>query len=127
MILSLAPSVSSTRALRPAVTVYRPAPGTKAQNPGGAGGKPPPHSSALTLIQPALTLKAMKVDFTPDQEALIRQAIASGRYHTAEDAVHDAMARWEESERARIEMLAALDEAESDLEAGREATSASQK
>jgi Arc/MetJ-type ribon-helix-helix transcriptional regulator len=48
----------------------------------------------------------MKVDFTPDQEALIRQAIASGRYHTAEDAVHDAMARWEETERSRIEMLA---------------------
>lgn len=61
----------------------------------------------------------MKVDFTPDQEALIRQAIASGRYQTAEDAVYDAMARWEKSERSRIEMLAALDEAESDLQAGR--------
>jgi Arc/MetJ-type ribon-helix-helix transcriptional regulator len=61
----------------------------------------------------------MKVDFTPDQEALIRQAIANGRYHTPEDAVHDAMARWEESERSRIEMLAALDESESDLQAGR--------
>ena len=59
------------------------------------------------------------MDFTPDQEALIRQAIASGRYHTAEEAVHDAMARWEETERSRMEMLAALDEAESDLEAGR--------
>jgi hypothetical protein len=29
------------------------------------------------------------------------------------------MARWEETERSRIEMLAALDEAEADLKAGR--------
>jgi Arc/MetJ-type ribon-helix-helix transcriptional regulator len=64
-------------------------------------------------------LDAMEVQFTADQEALIREAIASGRYQTAEDAVREAMARWEESERARIEILAALDEAESDLEAGR--------
>jgi putative addiction module CopG family antidote len=55
---------------------------------------------------------------TPDQESFIRQAIASGRYRTPEDAVRDAMARWEESERARAELLAAFDEAEADLEAG---------
>jgi putative addiction module CopG family antidote len=55
---------------------------------------------------------------TPDQEAFIRQAIASGRYRTPEDALRDAMARWEQSERARIELLAALDEAEADVEAG---------
>ena len=61
----------------------------------------------------------MEVHFTPDQEALIRRAIASGRYQTAEDAVQDAMARWEEGERVRIEVLARLDEAEADLEAGR--------
>jgi hypothetical protein len=29
------------------------------------------------------------------------------------------MARWEEGERARLELLAALDQAEADLEAGR--------
>ena len=61
----------------------------------------------------------MEVHFTPDQEALIRRAIASGRYQTAEDAVQDAMARWEEGERVRIEVLARLDEAEADLEARR--------
>jgi Arc/MetJ-type ribon-helix-helix transcriptional regulator len=60
----------------------------------------------------------MEVHFTADQEALIRRAIASGRYQTAEDAVQDAMARWEEGERKRIEVLASLDEAEADLETG---------
>ena len=33
--------------------------------------------------------------------------------------MRDAPARWEEGERARLELLAALDEAEADLEAGR--------
>jgi len=61
----------------------------------------------------------MEVHFTTDQEALIREAVASGRYQSAEEAVQDAMARWEERERARVETLAALDEAEADLETGR--------
>ena len=55
----------------------------------------------------------------PDQEAFIRQGIANGRYQTAEDAVRDAMSRWEERERTRLELLATLDEAEADLETGR--------
>ena len=63
----------------------------------------------------------MELHFTPDQEALIRQAIANGRYRTPEDAVRDALAQWEEGERARVELLAAFDEAEADLEAGRHA------
>ena len=61
----------------------------------------------------------MKVHFTPDQEGLIRHAIASGRYETAEEALRDAMARWEDDERSRLTLLAAFDEAEDDLEAGR--------
>ena len=44
------------------------------------------------------TQEAMDVQFTPDQEAFVRQAIASGRYQTAEDAVRDALARWEADE-----------------------------
>jgi putative addiction module CopG family antidote len=59
----------------------------------------------------------MEVQLTPDQEAFVRKAVASGRYPNAEAAVRDAMARWEEGERARLELLAALDEAEADLEA----------
>jgi putative addiction module CopG family antidote len=61
----------------------------------------------------------MEVQLSPDQEAFIRKAVASGRYPSAADAVRDAIARWEEGERARLELLAALDEAEADLEAGR--------
>ena len=61
----------------------------------------------------------MEVHLTPDQEAFVRQAIASGRYQTPEDAVREAMARWEDAERARAELLAAVDEAEADLRSGR--------
>ena len=60
----------------------------------------------------------MEVAFTADQEAFIRQAIASGRYRSPEDAVRDAMTRWEESERSRLRLLTAFNEAEADLEAG---------
>jgi putative addiction module CopG family antidote len=51
----------------------------------------------------------MEVQLTPDQEAFIRQAVASGRYPSPEAAVRDAMARWEERERVRVELLATLD------------------
>jgi Arc/MetJ-type ribon-helix-helix transcriptional regulator len=64
-------------------------------------------------------LKAMEVRFTPDPEALIREAVASRRYRTAEDAVRDAMARWEEDERSRLELRSASEEGEADLDAGR--------
>jgi Arc/MetJ-type ribon-helix-helix transcriptional regulator len=66
-------------------------------------------------------LETMEVHFIlePDQEAFVRKGIASGRYRTAEDAVRDAMAHWERDERARVELLAAFDESEGDLEAGR--------
>lgn len=60
----------------------------------------------------------MELELTPDQKAFIERAVASGRYATAEAAVRDAMARWEETERARYELLASLDEAEADLNAG---------
>ena len=60
----------------------------------------------------------MQFEPTPDQQAFIHRAIASGRYRSAEEAVSDAMARWEEDERKRIELLAALDEAEGDILAG---------
>jgi len=73
----------------------------------------------LTGLHTSIKLKAMEVQLTPDQEAFIRKAVASGRYPSVEDAVREAMVRWEEGERARLELLAALDEAEADLEAGR--------
>ncbi len=60
----------------------------------------------------------MEVRLTPDQEAFIRQAIETGRFHRAEDVVQEALSLWEERERARAEILAAVDTAEASLARG---------
>jgi Arc/MetJ-type ribon-helix-helix transcriptional regulator len=60
----------------------------------------------------------MEVQLTPDQEAFIRQAIETGRLHREEDAVQKAMSLWEERERRRLEILAAVDRAEASLAGG---------
>ena len=60
----------------------------------------------------------MEVRLTPDQEAFIRQAIATGRLHRAEDAVEQALSLWEQHERTRAEILAAIDTAEASLTRG---------
>jgi Arc/MetJ-type ribon-helix-helix transcriptional regulator len=64
------------------------------------------------------TLKAMEVQPTPDQKAFVRQAIQIGRFNREEDAVKEALALWEERERTRAEILAAVDEAEASLARG---------
>jgi len=61
----------------------------------------------------------MEVYLTPDQEAFVRQAIASGRLQHAEEAVEQALSLWEQRERNRMEILAALDAAEADVQAVR--------
>ena len=61
----------------------------------------------------------MEVELTPDQEAFVKQAVESGRLKRREDAIREALLLWEERERSRTELLAALDEAEADLQAGR--------
>jgi len=60
----------------------------------------------------------MEVQLTPDQRAFVRQAIESGRLRREEDAVREALLLWEERERARAEILAAVDEAEASLACG---------
>ncbi|MFY9743380.1 MAG: hypothetical protein WA252_05985 [Candidatus Sulfotelmatobacter sp.] len=60
----------------------------------------------------------MEVRLTPDQEAFVRQAIESGRLHRPEDAVEEALRLWEERERTRAEILAAVDLAEASLVRG---------
>ncbi|PYX69058.1 MAG: hypothetical protein DMG72_21690 [Acidobacteria bacterium] len=55
---------------------------------------------------------------TPDQEAFIRRAIETGRFQRAEDAVEEALSLWEERERTRAEILAAVDVAEDSLARG---------
>jgi putative addiction module CopG family antidote len=61
----------------------------------------------------------MEVQLTPDQQAFVREAIAAGRFQREEDAVREALALWEKRERARAEILAAVDAAEASLAAGR--------
>jgi putative addiction module CopG family antidote len=60
----------------------------------------------------------MEVRLTPDQEAFIRQAIETGRFHRPEDAVEEALSLWEERERTRAEILAAVETAEASLARG---------
>ncbi len=64
----------------------------------------------------------MEVQLTPDQEALVRVAVQSGRLRDARDAVKEAFDLWEERERRRMELIAALEEGEADLAAGRYTT-----
>jgi Arc/MetJ-type ribon-helix-helix transcriptional regulator len=60
----------------------------------------------------------MEVILTPNQKALARQAIESGRLHREEDAIQEALSLWEERERARAQLLAAVDVAEASLARG---------
>jgi Arc/MetJ-type ribon-helix-helix transcriptional regulator len=60
----------------------------------------------------------MEVQLTPDQKAFVRDAIESGRLRGEEDAVQEALALWEERERTRLEILAAVDKAEASLAHG---------
>jgi Arc/MetJ-type ribon-helix-helix transcriptional regulator len=63
-------------------------------------------------------LKAMNIDLTPDQKAFARRAIESGRLHSEEDAVQEALALWEQRERERAEFLLTLDDARASLAHG---------
>ena len=60
----------------------------------------------------------MEVRLSPDQESFIRQAIDAGRFRSSEEAVREALLLWEERERRRLEILAAVDQAEASLAAG---------
>jgi antitoxin ParD1/3/4 len=60
----------------------------------------------------------MEIHLTPDQRAFVRQAIESGRIHREEDAIQEALSLWEERERVRTEILAAVDSAEASIARG---------
>lgn len=60
----------------------------------------------------------MKVHISPDQKAFIREAIESGRFRKEEDALQEALALWEERERVRAEILAAVAKAEDSIARG---------
>jgi putative addiction module CopG family antidote len=58
----------------------------------------------------------MEIELTPEQDSLVNLGIEQGRFQRREDAVRDAMALWEERERARLELLAELEAGESSFE-----------
>lgn len=60
----------------------------------------------------------MEVRLTPDQEAFIRQAIQTGRFERAEDAVTEALLLWEDREVLRSAFLASLDDAKASIARG---------
>jgi Arc/MetJ-type ribon-helix-helix transcriptional regulator len=60
----------------------------------------------------------MQIELTPAQSSFIDLGIQEGRFRDFHDAVQQALAQWEERERARVELLAALDLAEQSLDAG---------
>ncbi len=68
----------------------------------------------------------MDVRLSPDQESFIRHAIDAGRLQSSEEAVQEALLLWEERERRRLEILAAVDQAEASLAAGEGASISSQ-
>jgi hypothetical protein len=51
----------------------------------------------------------MSIDFTPEIQQLVEQAIASGRLGGPEDAVHEALNLWAERERQRQHTMQATD------------------
>ena len=61
----------------------------------------------------------MELQLTPDQRELVRLAIETGRLRREEDAIQEALSLWEERERARAEILAAVDDAETSLASGK--------
>lgn len=77
-----------------------------------------PLTLALPHRQLFRILKPMDVHLTPDQKAFARRAIESGRLHSEQDAVQEALALWEERERQRTEFLLTLDEARASLARG---------
>jgi len=73
----------------------------------------------LTLTHPApYAENVWKCNSLPDQKAFVRQAIESGRLRREEDALKEALSLWEERERTRAEVLAAVDDAEASLARG---------
>jgi Arc/MetJ-type ribon-helix-helix transcriptional regulator len=60
----------------------------------------------------------MNVELSVDQKAFARQAVETGRLHREEDAVQEALGLWEERERNRAQILAAVDLAEASLARG---------
>jgi Arc/MetJ-type ribon-helix-helix transcriptional regulator len=60
----------------------------------------------------------MQIQLTPAQISFVDMGIQEGRFRGPEEAVQQALALWEKRERARVELLAFLDLADQELDAG---------
>jgi Arc/MetJ-type ribon-helix-helix transcriptional regulator len=60
----------------------------------------------------------LRITPTPDQEAFIRDGIASGRFESAEAIARLALGHWEEYERRRAVLIAELNEADESIDRG---------
>jgi len=60
----------------------------------------------------------MEIELSPEQKSFVHLAIEEGRIQHPEDAVRDALALWEDRERARVELLHAIDAGIRELDAG---------
>ena len=60
----------------------------------------------------------MEVELTSDQKAFARRAIESGRLHTEEEAVREALVLWEERERQKAEFLLTVEDARASIARG---------
>jgi len=60
----------------------------------------------------------METQLTPDQTALIRDAVASGRLNRPEDALQEGLMLWEERERKRLEILGVIELSKDSLAKG---------
>lgn len=69
----------------------------------------------------------MDIHLSAEQQAFIREGIQSGRLKKPEDALGEAMSLWEERERRRVEILAAVRKSEDSLARGRGRTIASRE
>lgn len=54
----------------------------------------------------------MQIELTPEQESFVNEAVVNGRAATPTDAVQAALNLWIERERARYELIAAIEEGE---------------
>jgi Arc/MetJ-type ribon-helix-helix transcriptional regulator len=60
----------------------------------------------------------VEVELSPDQIAFARRAVEEGRLRSEGEAVHEALALWEERERERAEFFATLSDARAALARG---------
>ena len=78
----------------------------------------PQSTECLDTLGRTFYCGSLNVELTPDQRAFAQRAIESGRFSREDEAVQEALRLWEERERRRLEILAALDEVEASLARG---------